>query len=440
MEIISNHISCVALPGELPTAIEAGYNEIFVMTSTGIIKHHKLRGQNRFVRIKVEKIPNYKETPVHQEVNFLPDGKIPIELFDQIVGFFKQVMDVKKQELEAMIWVCWDQENGYHLIVPDQRVGKASASYDWASLPTGKTIVCDIHSHNTMGAFFSGTDNRDDQGNIGFSGVVGHLKAETPQTKWRFNYKDVKIDCDFDDIFMLPARDEQVVPEEWIGKIVTVGTSSYGSTYGGNSQKGKADHLVPWQYQRGHGGSEGVREGPQLRAEARRSLPEEAGKLWQGYEGSLAGDAEFHGELWDYDRSLIRPDDDFGSLLGGYPDERSSSAEQALARITEDPDIIVDTGVHLFPYDSAYDPDVIKPFAGDDRYEEVESEHGKDVADVFCLIDDGMAVLNGKDELVETLMGDMIHMVSEDGQKRIFKRIFEELPQAIQESIQMNGL
>lgn len=152
MEIISQHISCIALPGEFNAAIEAGYSEIYVMTSEGIIKHHKLRGQNRFVRLKVDKLPtNYKEEKIGQGINFLPDGPIPIQLFDQVVSFFKKVMDVKKSELEAMIWICWDRENGYHLIVPDQRVSKASASYDWASLPAGKTIVCDIHSHNTMG-------------------------------------------------------------------------------------------------------------------------------------------------------------------------------------------------------------------------------------------------------------------------------------------------
>jgi hypothetical protein len=154
MEIISQHISCVALPGEFNAAVEAGFSEIYVMTSNGIIKHHKLRGQNRFVRLKVDKLPsNYKEEKIDQGINFLPAGRIPIQLFDQVVAFFRKVSEVKKTDLEAMVWICWDQENGYHLIVPDQRVSKASASYDWASLPAGKTIVVDIHSHNSMGKY-----------------------------------------------------------------------------------------------------------------------------------------------------------------------------------------------------------------------------------------------------------------------------------------------
>lgn len=151
MDIISQFISCVVTPNELQAAVDAGYTEIYVMTGDKdrpIVKHHKLRGQNRFVRLAVNSLPNnYKVTAISEEINFLPQGKIPVELFDQVVAFFKKVMEVKKSEVEAMIWVCWDAENGYHLVVPDQRVSKASASYDWSSLPTGKTIVCDIHSH-----------------------------------------------------------------------------------------------------------------------------------------------------------------------------------------------------------------------------------------------------------------------------------------------------
>jgi PRTRC genetic system protein A len=478
MEIISQHISCVVLPGEFNAAIEAGYSEIYAMTSEGIIKHHKLRGQNRFVRLKVDKLPvNYKEEKIGQGINFLPNGKIPIQLFDQVVTFFKQVMEVKKSEVEAMIWVCWDQENGYHLIVPDQRVSKASASYDWASLPAGKTIVCDIHSHNTMGAFFSGTDNRDDQGNIGFSGVVGHLKSETPQTVWRFNYKDKKIECDFDDIFVVPARAEQAVPEDWISKIVTSGGySGYAGTYtggswqGGNSPKGKADHLKPWQYKKGDGSTsegEGNRAGPHLQ-DQRRLLPESPtdpyGNRTAGWPYTAEGG--FDWENWQFDPSLVHPDDSF-DLTRGRPDERLAAAERALASVNEDPSYdeshlggqdAVRESVHpgLFPYDPRFDPDVDQAtgeirsaesdadsrlaYSGDERFEEIEPVHGKEVAEIFCLIDDTMSSLSGKDELVESLILDMFHMSTEEGQETLFQRLFQELPEKAQERIQMNGI
>jgi len=83
---------------------------------------------------------------------------------------------------------------------------------------------------------------------------------------------------------------------------------------------------------------------------------------------------------------------------------------------------------------------ILNPLAGDDRYEEISEVHGKDVADVYCFIDDGMSILNGKDELVTDLMADMIHMMSDEGQEQFFKRLYEELPDSVQERIQMNGI
>jgi hypothetical protein len=139
-------------PSELDQAIAEGYVEIYVITAEGIIKHHKLRGQNRYVRLKVDRIPGYEAPKLAQTISFLPDGKIPKRFLDQIEAFFRAVMKKNGDKaLEAMIWVCWNQEQGYHLIVPDQQVGGASVRYDWNAVPSGTSIVVDVHSHNTMG-------------------------------------------------------------------------------------------------------------------------------------------------------------------------------------------------------------------------------------------------------------------------------------------------
>jgi len=57
------------------------------------------------------------------------------------------------------------------LVKPDQRAGAGEVTYQADS---GSTIVCDLHSHHTMRAFFSGTDNRDEQG-FRFYAVIGDL-------------------------------------------------------------------------------------------------------------------------------------------------------------------------------------------------------------------------------------------------------------------------
>jgi hypothetical protein len=302
-------------------------------------------------------------------------------------------------------------------------------------------------------AFFSGTDNRSDEGAIGFSGVVGNIKPDSYSTVWRFNYRDKKLDCDFDDIFALPTREAQEVPAEWIEKI---NTPSYNFNYGGNSTKGKADHLKPYQFPKGGKASvvsagEGNRMGPHLQ-DQRRLLPDDSNEA-DSFGVSRTGG--FDWDTWGYDPSLmVEPDENIIlDLLGNRQDERLSAAERALALLNEDPDYDRShLAAQAMAYDPMFDPDVVnqetgevlKPsllaFSGDDRFEEIEAEHGKEVAEVFCLIDDSMSYLNGKDELVENLMSDMIHMMSDEGQENLFKRLFQELPDKAQERIQMNGI
>jgi hypothetical protein len=187
MRVLTPHLSCVVNmplspdePNEFDLAVQQGYAEIYAVTAEGIIKHHKLRGQNRYIRVKVEKVPGFEPVRLPQAISFLPAGRIPRDIFDQILAFFYKVMEVNgDRALEAMAWICYNPEQGYHVLIPPQTVGGASVSYDWSCVPAGTSIIVDIHSHNNMNAFFSGTDDRDDGGNISFSGVVGQMLFET---------------------------------------------------------------------------------------------------------------------------------------------------------------------------------------------------------------------------------------------------------------------
>lgn len=155
MHILAPHISCVVNmplsegePNEFDLALSQGFLEIYAITSEGIVKHHKLRGENRYVRVKVDRIPGYEPPRLPQAINFLPAGKIPKALFDQIVSFFYAVMKKNGEKaLEAMAWICYNAEHGYHIVIPDQSISAASVRYDWNSLPAGTSIIVDIHSH-----------------------------------------------------------------------------------------------------------------------------------------------------------------------------------------------------------------------------------------------------------------------------------------------------
>lgn len=211
--------------------------------------------------------------------NFLPDGKVPVQLLDQVKAFFKAVIKKHGTKLEAMIWVLWHPERGYYLHVPTQSVGGASASYDWSDLPAdGSLLVVDIHSHADFSAFFSGTDDRDDSGSVRISGVLGF--NDTPEDKpvsgrreiWRFNCYGTKIDLQMSDVFFTPPRPVEETPEAWMSKVslhatapalvATGGTGSYypymghGASGGYGGRVGSSYHRPPYNgssnMKRGH--------------------------------------------------------------------------------------------------------------------------------------------------------------------------------------------
>lgn len=154
------------------------------------------------------------------------DKKIPIEMLENIVEFFKRVMTMTRTtgtghgEYEAMAHIVWNRTTeSYRVAIPKQKVSKAAVSYDWSHVAADEEVILDIHSHNTMGAFFSGTDERDDATYVGISGVAGELNKVEPKLIWRFNAYKSKVAMKMEDIFAVPEK--QVSPEvnEWMGNV-----------------------------------------------------------------------------------------------------------------------------------------------------------------------------------------------------------------------------
>lgn len=231
-KIIAPFVSCVVNEAfetpkdtlsEFDEAINAGYPNIYMITSSGIIYHQSLRpgkaGKQRFIRTAVKEIPGLKLQTITPKVNFLPEGKIPVRLLDEVKAFFKKVIEKRGKAVEAMIWILWDESKGYHLFVPNQVVSHVSVRYDWASVPAGSSIIVDIHSHADFKASFSETDNSDDRGSIRFSGVIGHNNTDTQDTVWRFNHPNGEIEVKITDLFETPPVEQLSVPDAWIDKV-----------------------------------------------------------------------------------------------------------------------------------------------------------------------------------------------------------------------------
>lgn len=470
MHILAPHISCIVAPHELAGAIEQGYKEIYIITVKGTFKHHILRGENRHIRVKVDSIPGYKEEEVTESVNFLPAGKIPYALYETVQAFFRKVMEVKNSEVEAMIHILYNAEQGYHLGVPPQTISKASVSYDWSYIPQGTSIIVDIHSHNTMGAFFSGTDDRDDIGNISFSGVFGKLKDKEPMTVWRFNYYGKKFTAKVADIFEDPVFPENEIPAEWLDKVRVTAVGAYGgigsyngyqgrlaAQNGGHSNRGNVvgqhqHHSQTTSSTQSNHSSFPVSARDQNEAKWRYTPPNQQSAA----EKSPAGLANGYIPMLDDDDSLTStffggmgeiPGYKYSAKHGHYiPDDMSEVSDPpfGVTSTRENPDDLIDLDEEVgLGKSQGGAQDSNQPFINntveDPAYEAIAITLGVDVADAWWSISTEMTALEDSPELIEELIKDMLKLTSEDSQYKIISAMFEALSEKNQEKIQTNG-
>ena len=110
-------------------------------------------------------------SPLREEVR-LKKGRIPRGLYELALSVLSA--DPYQEKYLAITW-----EGEYRLRVPAQTGEAGGVQYE--VLPN---TVLDIHSHGAMPAFFSSTDNRDEQG-LKLYIVVGRLDRLIPEVKLR---------------------------------------------------------------------------------------------------------------------------------------------------------------------------------------------------------------------------------------------------------------
>lgn len=491
MHILVPHLSCAVYApvgdntenSEFDQALAAGYSEIYVICHNGIVKYHKLRGQGRYVTIKVDSIPGLKLHDIGQNVSsFLPQGLVPYNLLEQVEAFFRQVSATHKSDLEAMIWVMYSPEQGYFLHVPEQRISKASVSYDWEGVPAGSSIIVDIHSHNTMGAFFSGTDDNDDRSGVRFSGVFGRLQDAVPATVWRFNYMGKKIEAKLADIFQSAPERSVEIPKEWLGQVKVSAPTYYnnGRTYQGG--QGGQSWQFPKSYSaRGTGApKQTIASGEDSVTPGRHNFQdpyEFQGQAWgddeRGSQANHAGDATksqskgvtkpFHQFVTEQNALLYGRGDSeqaarrelWESAVGYFPQE---GEEAGKGRETEETSYRLARGIILSeddvdPVGSAILMDGDAGISGSAEsvegvemthsglYELLAVEYGTEIADAYDAIDTSMVDLEGQDELLGTLTGEMIGLIGEDSVKLdLLRNIANSLSNEARDKLMTHGL
>lgn len=123
--------------------------------------------------------------------------KIPTRLLSLIVADFKAHLDV-----ERIFQIRWDTlAKEYVIVKPTEfKTSKCAIEYDFSDVPAHLKQVLEIHSHNTMPAYFSSIDDADELCK-GFYGVVGRLDKEQPMMKFRVGMEGYFTEIPFEHLF-----------------------------------------------------------------------------------------------------------------------------------------------------------------------------------------------------------------------------------------------
>ena len=139
---------------------------------------------------------------------------IPGRIWRGIHKFFVDINDESNNEV--MIIGYYNQNTGEWAVdVPKQKVSKATISYDPTpafSFAEGWIKVLDVHSHNTMGAFFSGTDSKDEIGQ-GIYAVIGMVQNPGITSVIRAGFSGVFFPGKPEDFIDLSDEEIQEIPE-----------------------------------------------------------------------------------------------------------------------------------------------------------------------------------------------------------------------------------
>ncbi len=155
-------------PGGLAGMQGIGYD--YVLSSGGL--YVQSESAHLTARVLVAPCKVRGLTPVAEKVQ-LTHGPIPARLFELGLRWFQDDPDT-----ERFFAVRWDGD-AYRPVVPPQ----AGTATRLAYLPP-KGVVAEFHSHGSSRAFFSATDDRDEQG-FRIYGVAGRLDTDRPELSLR---------------------------------------------------------------------------------------------------------------------------------------------------------------------------------------------------------------------------------------------------------------
>ena len=158
---------------------------------------------------KVTRNPLLNEVAPQSSISIV--NKIPKDLLVEIVGSFARICKKNGNEAAAQIYRERDGEMKYFIYYPEQKISGASVTYaddpTMLEMRSKHNLIMELHSHNTMSAFWSGTDNSNEK-DCGLYMVIGTFGAASATYKCRYKYGNTYADFPAHEIFDMTAEEE----------------------------------------------------------------------------------------------------------------------------------------------------------------------------------------------------------------------------------------
>jgi PRTRC genetic system protein A len=144
--------------------------------------------------------------------------KIPRWIMNSIYGFFRAVH--QRWDAEAISFLFYNpQKDAFRIGIPRQKLfGSASLRYSPYPRPEGFIKLGDIHSHGSLPAFFSHTDD-DDDSEDGLHIVLGELHRAEPGVSVSFVAGGQRFKVRPEHVFESDLFRPDPPPRRWLEKI-----------------------------------------------------------------------------------------------------------------------------------------------------------------------------------------------------------------------------
>ena len=192
--------------------------------------------------VRVDDVP----VEIEEGINEIYLPKIPLSVVTKIHNFFRYVYAEFSSEAIVLIWYNFNTRK-WAIEVPEQKVSGASCDYDRDQtindklISGGFTFVGTIHSHGTMSAFHSGTDDKDEFNFDGLHITFGKVNNPVPEFACRFVMKDLYLKREPEEVLEVPTNNG--FPSEWKSKIKK---STFGGTVFGTRRNLPTKPMNSW--------------------------------------------------------------------------------------------------------------------------------------------------------------------------------------------------